>query len=123
VIAEHLLQSHPDATGKSLLRLFPSLPVAADARFAGLVAEGAFEVTAERHAGRVTRVELLSRRGAPCRLLNPWGKGPVTLRVTGRKTATVSGDVLEFPTQAGKTHVLAPWSTGRKTDRLEAFAR
>jgi hypothetical protein len=126
VIAEHLLQSHPDATGKSLLRLFPSLPAAADARFAGLVAEGAFEVTAERRAGRVTRVELLSRRGAPCRLLNPWGKDPATLRVSGRKTATVSGDVLEFPTQAGKTHVLAPLSKARaktnpeipKPDRL-----
>lgn len=108
VIAEHLLQSHPDATGKSLLRLFAVLPVAADARFAGLVAEGAFEVTAERRAGRVTGVELVSRRGAPCRLLNPWGKGAVTLSVRGRKIATVLGDVLEFPTQAGKTYALAP---------------
>jgi hypothetical protein len=108
VIAEHLLQSHPDATGKSLLRLFPALPTVADARFAGLVAEGAFEVTAERRAGRVTRVELVSRRGAPCRLLNPWGKGSVTLSVRGRILTTVLGDVLEFPTQAGKTHVLAP---------------
>jgi hypothetical protein len=108
VIAEHLLQSHPDATGKSLLRLFPALPATADARFAGLVAEGAFEVTAERRAGRVTRIELVSRRGAPCRLLNPWGEGPATLRVRGRKTATVLGDVLEFPTQAGKTHILTP---------------
>lgn len=108
VIAEHLLQSHPDATGKSLVRLFPSLPAAADARFAGLVAEGAFEVTAERRAGRVTRVELLSRRGALCRLLNPWGKDPATLSVRGRKKMRVLGGVLEFPTQAGKTHVLAP---------------
>ena len=108
VIAEHLLQSHPDATGKSLLRIFPVLPAGADARFAGLVAEGAFEVTAERQAGRVTGVELVSRRGAPCRVLNPWGKSRASLSVRGRRIATVLGDVLEFPTQAGKTYALAP---------------
>jgi len=110
VIAEHLLQSHPDATGKALLRLFPGLPAGADARFAGLVAQGAFEVTAERRAGRVTGVELVSRRGAPCRLWNPWGKGPANLSVKGRILSTLVGDVLEFPTQAGKTYTFAPLS-------------
>jgi len=106
VIAEHLLQSHPDASGKSLIRLFPGLPTGMDARFAGLVAEGAFEVTAERRAEWVTRVELVSRRGTPCRLSNPWEKESATLSVGSRKTATLSGGVLEFSTQAGKTYVL-----------------
>lgn len=114
VIAEHLLQSHPDATGKSLIRLFPGLPFGMDACFAGLVAEGAFEVTAERRAGRVTRLELVSRRGASCRLSNPWGKGSVTLRAGGGKTGTFSGDVIEFPTQPGKTYAIAPLSMPRK---------
>ncbi|MBI5093386.1 MAG: hypothetical protein HZB26_13220 [Candidatus Hydrogenedentes bacterium] len=116
VIAEHLLQSHPDATGRSLLRLFPTLPAAMDARFVRLVGEGAFEVSAERRAGRVTRVELLSRRGAPCRVLNPWGKEPVIVSVKGRKTTTLSGSVLEFPTQSGKIHTLAPFpATGMRS--------
>lgn len=109
VIAEHLLQSHPDATGKSLIRLFPGIPSGMDARFSGLVAEGAFEVSAEQRVGRVTGVELVSRRGACCRLLNPWGEGPVVLRAGGRKTGTLSSGVIEFSTQADKTYVLGPY--------------
>lgn len=107
VIAEHLLQSHPDATGKSLLRLFPALPADFDARIAGLVGEGGFEVTAERRKGHVTKVEIASRRGAPCRLLNPWDKSEVTLSVKGEKPRKIGGEVLEFSTQVGGTYVLA----------------
>ena len=106
VIAEHLLQSHPDATGKQLLRLFPALPAAVDARFAGLVAKGGFEVSAERRRGQVTGVKLASRCGAPCRLLNPWGNSSARLSARGKKVATVAGATLEFPTQAGETYLL-----------------
>ena len=108
VIAEHLLQSHPDATGKQLLRLFPALPEGMDARFAGLLAEGGFEVTAERRRGRVRKLELISRRGDPCRILNPWGKEHVGLSAEGRKRGPLAGDVLEFPTRAGGTYRLTP---------------
>jgi hypothetical protein len=107
VIAEHLLQSHPDAACKPLLRLFPALPANMDSRFAGLVGEGGFEVTAERRQGRVTEVKLTSRRGVPCRLLNPWGESEATLSAKGEKIRTIAGEVLEFPTQASATYVLA----------------
>ncbi len=107
VIAEHLLQSHPDATGKPLLRLFPVLPATLDGRFAGLVGEGAFEVAAERKKGMVTEVQLFSRRGALCRILNPWKDGSVTLIAGDKKLAALSGEVLEFSTQAGTTYCLA----------------
>ncbi|MBN1341808.1 MAG: hypothetical protein JXQ73_03970 [Phycisphaerae bacterium] len=106
VIAEHLLQSHPDATCKPLLRLFPTLPANVDARFAGLVGQGGFEVTAERRQGRVTEVRIASRRGASCRLLNPWGKCKATLSAKGKKIGAMVGEVFEFPTQAGQTYVL-----------------
>jgi len=114
VIAEHLLQSHPDATGKQLLRLFPALPEGMDARFAGLLAEGGFEVTAERRRGRVTNLDLTSRRGDPCRILNPWGKEQVGLSADGRKRGTLVGDVLEFQTRAGDTYRLEPSSQRMK---------
>ncbi len=107
VIAEHLLQSHPDATCRPLLRLFPALPANVDARFAGLVGEGGFEVTADRRQGYVTEVRLTSRRGARCRLANPWGEGEATLSVKGDNVGKCAGEVLEFPTQAGETYVLA----------------
>lgn len=106
VIAEHLLQSHPDATCKPLLRLFPSIPANMDARFTGLVGEGGFEVTAQRKMGNVREVKITSRRGAPCRLLNPWGKLAVALSTKNGKISTVEGEVLEFGTQAGETYVL-----------------
>jgi hypothetical protein len=106
VIAEHLLQSHPDATGKQLLRLFPALPKGMDACFAGLLAEGAFEVTAERRRERVAKLELTSRRGASCRIANPWGKEQVRLSVEGRNLDTLAGEVLEFQTRAGDTYRL-----------------
>ena len=107
VIAEHLLQSHPDATGKPLLRLFPALPQGMDARFAGLLAEGGLRGDGGTAAERVTKVELVSRRGAPCRLLNPWKDGSAAVSTTGGKTVIVAGKVLEFPTQAGETYLLA----------------
>lgn len=106
VIAEHLLQSHPDATGKPLIRLFPVLPENLDARFAGLVGEGAFEVTAQRKNGLVTDIQLFSRRGADCRILNPWKNGSVALMAGDKKITTLSGPVLEFSTQAGVTYKL-----------------
>ncbi|MBX7256970.1 MAG: hypothetical protein K1Y02_11465 [Candidatus Hydrogenedentes bacterium] len=106
VVAEHLLQSHPDATGKPLLRLFPVLPTGMDARFAGLVGEGAFEVSAERKQGRVTEVKITSRRGAPCRLLNPWGTEKARLKEKGGEIQTLEGNVLEFPTRSGSSYTL-----------------
>jgi hypothetical protein len=115
VIGEHLLQSHPDATCKPLLRLFPAIPANLDARFAKLVGEGGFEVTAERRQGRVTEVTLTSRRGAPCRLLNPWGKSKATLTAKGERIGTVAGDVLEFSTEAGESYVLV--CTDNETDK------
>ena len=69
--------------------------------------EGGFEVTVERQQGRVTKVEIASRRGASCRLLNPWGKSEATLSAKGEKIRTIAGEVFEFPTQAGATYVLA----------------
>ena len=118
VIAEHLLQSHPDATGKQLLRLFPALPEGMDARFAGLLAEGAFEVTAERRRGRVTKLELTSRRGNHCRILNPWEKEQVGLSAEGRKRGALAGNVLEFPTRVGGTYRLWPSSQRMKVKSL-----
>jgi len=106
VIAEHLLQSHPDATRKPLLRVFPALPADMDARFTGLVGEGAFEVSAERRQGRVTEVKITSRRGTHCRLLNPWSGREVMLNMKGEKTRVIKGEVLEFPTQPGMTYIL-----------------
>ncbi len=113
VIAEHLLQSHPDATGEPLIRLFPSLPPNMDARFAGLVSESGFEVTAERQQGQVAEIKLVSRRGALCRILNPWDNCRAEFMVDDGNVQTLVGDIFHFPTQAGKTYTLHPASGDR----------
>lgn len=112
VIAEHLLQSHPDASGKPLLRLFPALPPDMDARFAGLVGEGGFVVAAQRSRGEVSHVSVHSRRGAHCRLLNPWKNQRATVKVQGKPIMSVAGEALDFPTHAGETYLLVSTDEG-----------
>lgn len=71
-IQEMLLQSWDGG-----IRLFPGLPVSQDASFHSLRTEGAFLVSANRRAGAVEFVEILSEAGLPCRLENPWlGRSP-----------------------------------------------
>ena len=101
-INEMLLQSY-DGT----LRLFPCWPRDQDASFRTLRAVGAFLVSASLADGEVGEVRILSEKGEPCRLVNPWaptvpaclaGQRPVEMRV--------AGEVLEFATQPDTEYVL-----------------
>lgn len=81
----------------------------ADGTFVTLRAAGAFLVSAEKKNGVVQPITILSEKGRLCSVLNPWpGK---TLGVTGN-TVTVAehpfGQVCSFPTETGKSYVLAP---------------
>ena len=93
-------------TSGGVLRIFPALPPEwKDVSFRGVRAESAFVVSAARVRGRVERVELLSEAGAPLRLLNPWGDGPV--KVThGEVTMHIRGRLLELETSPGAKLVL-----------------
>ncbi|HTL07254.1 MAG TPA: hypothetical protein VL307_03315, partial [Chitinophagaceae bacterium] len=63
-IAEMLLQSH-----EGFIHLLPALPKAwANGAFHGLVARGAFEVSAQWTAGNATSVHIKSMKGEVCRL-------------------------------------------------------
>ena len=67
-VQEMLLQSYSGA-----LRLFPAVPATwRDASFETLRADGAFLVSAEREGGVVQRVEIISEKGGPCRLEDPF---------------------------------------------------
>ena len=67
VVSELLLQSVGD-----VIRVFPAWPKDKPARFETLRAQGGFSVSAELKQGEVTRVEIRSTVGGPCRVLNPW---------------------------------------------------
>jgi hypothetical protein len=103
-----LLQSH-----EGLLRLFPCWHHP-EAKFVTIRAAGAFLVSAERKGGVCQPITLVSEKGRPCSLLNPWpGKtvtvrsaesGPVNLSVADRP----GGQICTFATQAGKTYTITP---------------
>jgi hypothetical protein len=96
-----LLQSNPPAPGEdAILHLFPAWPKEWNARFT-LLARSAFRVSASMQNGAIGPVELESLAGAECRLRNPF-EGNVTLYRNGRKSETLNGSLLRFPTAKGE---------------------
>jgi len=101
-----LLQSH-----EGYLRLFPCW-YHPEAKFVTIRAAGAFLVSAERKGGVCQPIAVVSEKGRPCSVLNPWpGKmvavqdtrgGPVNVTVADK----VGGQICTFATQAGKTYTV-----------------
>jgi hypothetical protein len=102
-LQEMMLQSWDNA-----LRIFPAWPKTLDARFENFRAEGAFLVSAAWTQGRVASLEILSEKGATCRLYSPWPGGFKVADQNGQPLA-VTADAFgrpEFVTQAGSRYVL-----------------
>lgn len=103
-INEMLMQSH-----EGVLRLFPCWPHNQDARFSGLLAVGAFRVSASLNNGVVSGVKIVSEKGRPCTLQNPWpGRTVSVIRngLTGGPIAAAPRFTLE--TVPGETLELSP---------------
>ncbi len=96
VINECLMQSW-----NGEIRVFPNWPAERDARFTTLRAKGAFLVSAEQREGAVQWVELLSEKGAPLRMQNPWPAG-ANVNIDGA-TRMVEGERIELETLAGQS--------------------
>ena len=106
VLNECLMQSY---TG--VIRLFPNTHKLGPARFDGLRAVGAFLVSAAYDGRNITEVTLLSEKGAPCRLANPWpGKTTRVIRLKDRQPISVKtqGEVTEFPTAPAERYGIEP---------------
>jgi hypothetical protein len=104
-LQEMMLQSWDGA-----LRIFPAWPRSLEARFDGFRAEGAFLVSAACSQGRVTRLEIVSEKGAPCRLYPPWPAGVTVTDESGAPVACVAEEYgrVGFPTRAGGRYRLEP---------------
>ena len=104
-INEMLMQSH-----EGVLRFFPCWPLNQDARFGDLLAVGAFRVSATLNDGVVSGVRIVSEKGRPCLIQNPWpgravnvvrnGSPGVPVAAAPRFTLeTAPGEVLELSPQ------------------------
>ena len=103
---EALLQSLAPRPGEpEVIAVFPAWPKAWDASFR-LLARGGFLVSSAIRNGRVTFVDVESRRGERCRLRNPWG---LPLAVTGDTGSDdMDGDVVSFDTRPGGHYRILP---------------
>jgi alpha-L-fucosidase 2 len=90
---EMLLQSY-----EGIIRLFPCWPREQKARFGNFRAVGAFLVSAELKDGDVGSVKIISEKGRPCAVQNPWPGRKVQLVRNGKPAEILSGDRLTFPT-------------------------
>lgn len=96
-INEMLLQSY-----EGVVRVFPNWNHGKDASFDQLRAYGAFLVSSNLRKGRIEFVQLLSEKGRPCKMENPWPGSPVQLFRDGRQAEILTGNVLSFDTRAGE---------------------
>ena len=91
------------------IHLFPAVAPSSEVAFHNFQAGGGFLVSACRNANGIYYVEIISRRGIPCQLMNPWLGKSVVVREK-RKTEPIAfemnatnGECLVFPTAAGHT--------------------
>jgi alpha-L-fucosidase 2 len=101
-ITEMLMQSH-----EGFIDLLPALPQEwSSGRFRGLCARGAFELDLQWSAGRVTRVEILSKAGQLCRI-NLGTKAMVQSAGEAIPTLERPDGTIEFPTHPGVVYRIA----------------
>jgi len=105
-IDEMLLQSFQ---GK--LRLFSDWPKGVDARFGDLRAYGAFLVSSDVRKDTVQYVRIVSERGGPVVLQNPWPVGALRVYRNGVDAGTTTGAQISLPSAANEVIHIAPDGT------------
>lgn len=93
---------------QGIVRLFPVWPVSLDAAFHQLRVEGAFLVSATLQGGEIGNVSLLSERGTPLSMQNPWPGKVVEVTASGGRKQLVEGPVLHLETSPGSTYRFRP---------------
>jgi hypothetical protein len=106
MVTEMLLQSH-----QHVIRVFNNWPTNLDASFGNLRAYGAFLVSSELKAGTVQYIRIVSEKGRPATVRNPWSGKNVTIYRNGIKGNNLSGEKLNLTTSAKELIVLVPEGT------------
>jgi alpha-L-fucosidase 2 len=95
-ITEMLMQSH-----EGVIDLLPALPKEwREGQFKGVCTRGAFELDMTWSGAKLTRVEVLSKEGQPCRIKTGT---KVTVQAAGENITTrqLPDGSIEFPTKKG----------------------
>jgi autotransporter-associated beta strand protein len=102
-LQEMLMQSH-----EGVIRFFPCWQSSLDARFGSLRADGAFLVSAKLSDGVVGDVRIVSERGQPCTIQNPWPGKAVVITRGGGSREIAQGARFTLPSVAGEIFTVAP---------------
>jgi alpha-L-fucosidase 2 len=92
----------------NVIRLFGNFPKDKNAGFKNLRAWGAFLVSASQNEGVISGVKILSERGRPCTILNPWPGKKVQLTRNGKTGGSIENKIISFETLPGETIELKP---------------
>jgi hypothetical protein len=92
----------------NVIRLFAGFPKDREGGFINLRAWGAFLVSAKQSNGVITDVKIISERGRPCTILNPWPGRKVQVIRDGKTAECLRNDKISFETSAGETIDLKP---------------
>jgi len=93
-INEMLLQSY-----EGIVRIFPNWNHNKDASFDKLRAYGAFVISSSVKKGAIEYVTILSEKGRPCIMENPWPGKKVQLIRNDKKAEITEGDTFSFQTK------------------------
>jgi len=100
-ITEMLIQSH-----EGVIDLLPALPDDwSEGSFRGVCARNGFELRMAWEDGEITRVEILSKFGLPCRI-DPGGKVRVERNGKRMRLKTYGDGSISFDTEAGESYTL-----------------
>ena len=106
-IHEMMLLSH-----EYILRFFKVWPRVAhpNAKFTNLWAHGAFQVSAELKDGVVCDISIVSNKGNPCAIENPWPGQQARITHSFGANETASGDIINVKTYQGQSFRIEPVS-------------
>jgi hypothetical protein len=102
-INEMLCMGHQD-----IVRIFPVWPRTKDAMFHDIRVEGAFLVSSSLKDGQIGEVILLSEKGRPLTLRNPWPFHKVEVKTSDGRPQTLEGEYIRIATTPGTTYRFNP---------------
>lgn len=97
-----------EAGSAFVIRVFPCWPKEMPARFTDLRAVGAFLVSSVKKGEMPEAVRIVSEKGKPCTLVNPWPGKHVVLYRDGKKAEILVGERFTFKTKAGEVIIAGP---------------